>query len=89
LDKRETEIRSFLKVAKWGKADRASVPGDASSRRYERLSLGHKKAVLMDSPKGAETPSEPDGASVQDRKSKPLPLSVMSSQSAAFQPRKF
>jgi len=68
LDKREVEIRSFLKAAAWDKADRAPVPGDASSRRYERLSLGDKQAVLMDSPVGAETPSEPEGASLTDRK---------------------
>ena len=67
MDKRETEIRSFLEAAKWDKADRAPVPGDASSRRYERLSLGGKRAVLMDAPSGVETPSEPEGASVSER----------------------
>ena len=67
MDKRETEIRSFLEAAKWDKADRAPVPGDASSRRYERLSMGGKKAVLMDAPSGVETPSEPEGASVSER----------------------
>jgi len=71
LDKREADIRSFLKSATWGDALRNPVPGDASSRRYERLTLrnikGDKKAVLMDAPSGVETPSEPEGASVSDR----------------------
>ena len=68
MDKREAQIRSFLKAATWDKADRGPVPGDASSRRYERLTLGDKQAVLMDSPVGAETPSEPEGASLAERK---------------------
>ena len=65
---RETEIRKFLKEAGWGDAARAPVPGDASSRRYERLSRGGEKAVLMDAPRGAEAPAEPEGASVAERK---------------------
>jgi len=64
---REDEIKAFLKQAGWEKADRAAVPGDASTRRYERLSLEGQKAVLMDAPKGAEAPSEPEGASVEER----------------------
>lgn len=65
---REDEIVSFLKAAKWDEAARNPVPGDASTRRYERLTLQGQKAVLMDAPKGAEAPSEPEGASVEDRK---------------------
>ena len=65
---RENEIKAFLKQAGWDKADRVAVPGDASTRRYERLSLNGDIAVLMDAPKGAEAPSEPEGASVEDRK---------------------
>ena len=64
---RDSEIISFLELAKWGEAERIAVPGDASTRRYERLTLGGEKAVLMDAPKGAEAPSEPEGASVEDR----------------------
>lgn len=65
---RDAEIKAFLKLAGWEQAERAAVPGDASTRRYERLTLGKQKAVLMDAPKGAEAPSEPEGASVADRK---------------------
>ncbi len=68
MSKREADIQNFLKAAKWDAATRSAVPGDASSRRYERLTLNGKKAVLMDAPKGVETPSEPEGASVKDRK---------------------
>lgn len=66
---RETEIKAFLKHAGWDQAQRAAIPGDASTRRYERLTLGGEIAVLMDAPKGAEAPSEPEGASVADRQS--------------------
>ena len=65
---RDNEINAFLKQAGWDTAERVAVPGDASTRRYERLTLGGQKAVLMDAPKGAEAPSEPEGASVADRK---------------------
>lgn len=64
---RENEIVTFLEDAKWDKAVRSPVPGDASTRRYERLNLNGIIAVLMDAPKGAEAPSEPEGASVADR----------------------
>jgi len=64
---RDVDIENFLKQVGWDKADRKAVPGDASTRRYERLSLGTKIAILMDAPKGAEAPSEPEGASVSDR----------------------
>jgi len=64
---RDADIKAFLKQAKWDQAKRVAVPGDASTRRYERLTLDGQKAVLMDAPKGAEAPSEPDGASVEDR----------------------
>lgn len=65
---RGNEIQAFLKQAQWDAAERVAVPGDASTRRYERLTLDGQKAVLMDAPKGAEAPSEPEGASVEDRK---------------------
>lgn len=64
---REQAINAFLIKAGWDEAERVPVPGDASSRRYERLALGERRAVLMDAPPAAETPSEPDGASAEDR----------------------
>lgn len=62
------EIASFLSSCGWGDAIREPIQGDASTRSYERLTRGAEKAVLMNAPKGAELPSEPDGASVAERK---------------------
>ncbi len=67
MSDRETEIIAFLERAGWDEAKRHKLPGDASTRRYEKLKLGAKKAVLMDAPKGAEAPSEPEGASPEMR----------------------
>jgi len=68
LSSREEEITAFLNKAGWGEAVRRPVPGDASTRRYERLARGHEIAILMDAPKGAESPTEPEGASIETRK---------------------
>ncbi|MEP1229492.1 MAG: phosphotransferase [Litorimonas sp.] len=65
---RMSQIKDFLTAVGWGSATRKAVPGDASSRRYERLELGDHKAILMDAPKGNEPPIEPNGASVIERR---------------------
>ncbi len=65
---RETQIQDFLHSAGWAAATRHAIEGDASTRRYERLDMNAHKAVLMDAPKSGETPSEPEGASVEDRR---------------------
>lgn len=49
---RRTLSQSFLQSAGWGQAARAHLAGDASDRSYDRLTLGHKTAVLMDAPPG-------------------------------------
>ncbi len=41
-------IAAFLAAHGWGEAERRPLAGDASFRRYERLSLGDEQAVLMD-----------------------------------------
>jgi aminoglycoside/choline kinase family phosphotransferase len=64
---RNAEIKRFLADAGWGDADIQSFPGDASSRRYFRLTRGDERAVLQNAPRGAESPAEPEGASVADR----------------------
>jgi len=43
-------IEAFLAKAGWSGADRRGLAGDASFRRYERLSRGGKTAILMDAP---------------------------------------
>ena len=41
---------AFLQRAGWGEAARSKLAGDASFRKYERLSRDGKPAVLMDAP---------------------------------------
>lgn len=53
----------FLDAAGWGAARREHIQGDASSRLYERLTLGDRSAILMDAP--AKAP----GAAIRDGKS--------------------
>ena len=67
--KRETEIQTFLKDTGWDKAVRAPVPGDASARRYERLSLKGEQAVLMDVPMEMLGRVYPENASLEERES--------------------
>lgn len=47
---RADEITRFIETAGWNTARRLALAGDASPRRYERLILGVKRAVLMDAP---------------------------------------
>lgn len=47
---RESHIAAFLKTAGWSAAERGLLAGDASFRRYDRLRLGGRSAVLMDAP---------------------------------------
>jgi N-acetylmuramate 1-kinase len=43
-------LHSFLTAAGWQTAERHKLAGDASTRAYERLTLGDKKAILMQDP---------------------------------------
>ena len=47
---RERERRAFVADAGWGDATCAPLAGDASARRYARLTRGEATAVLMDDP---------------------------------------
>lgn len=47
---RERSIDSFLERAGWTSARRAPLAGDASARRYERITKAGATAVLMDAP---------------------------------------
>ena len=42
----------FIETAGWGDADRSSLTGDASARRYDRLTRPDGTAILMDAPPG-------------------------------------
>ena len=50
---RMRDVEDMLSAAGWAGARRAHVIGDASTRRYERLTRGFEVAVLMDAPDGA------------------------------------
>ena len=65
--KREAEILAFLDMHNWGDAARSPVPGDASARRYERLALGGRRAVLMDAPEDKDGVCCPVDATPDDR----------------------
>ena len=61
---RDTALQDFLAKSGWDDAVRAELAGDASTRRYERLSQADgATAVLMDWAKG------PDGPPIYDGKS--------------------
>jgi aminoglycoside/choline kinase family phosphotransferase len=47
---REIHIAAFLKAAGWASAERGLLAGDASFRRYDRLKMAGRNAVLMDAP---------------------------------------
>jgi aminoglycoside/choline kinase family phosphotransferase len=47
---RDATISEFLTTAGWGSAARTALAGDASFRRYWRLTDGARCAVLMDAP---------------------------------------
>jgi len=61
-------MHDFLRASGWGDAAIAPLPGDASTRRYARLTLGGASALLMDQPQSAETPAAPPGATPDERR---------------------
>lgn len=60
--RRLVAVRRFLDEAGFGAATRERMVGDASSRSYERLTLGERRAILMNAPR------RPDGPPVKDGK---------------------
>ncbi len=50
MAERDAEIARFLDTNGWGGARRAPLAGDASFRRYIRLTDGTRRAMLMDGP---------------------------------------
>lgn len=68
MSDRATQIHRFLQDAGWDTATAAPVPGDASTRAYQRLNRGGERAILMDAPPGAEAPNEPEGATEAERR---------------------
>jgi hypothetical protein len=64
---REEALRRLLEATGFGDAIREPFPGDASTRRYERLFAGDRRAILMDAPVSAEAPPCPPGATDAER----------------------
>ena len=65
---RAEAMQAFLARAGWGDAVRLPLPGDASTRRYIRLKLADRSALLMDQPQAAETPAASADATPQERR---------------------
>jgi len=67
MSDREEAMRAFLKSAGWDGAAITPLAGDASTRRYFRVTLNGRKAMLMDQPPHAETPVAPIDATPAQR----------------------
>ncbi len=55
MNDREALKRRFLSAAGFADAERHPLPGDASTRRYERLKIGGRTLMLMDQPPAVES----------------------------------
>ncbi len=62
------QIESFLRKAGWGDAKRTPLEQDASTRRYERLTIEDESWILMDAPLVEDSPC-PVGADEETRQS--------------------
>jgi N-acetylmuramate 1-kinase len=56
---RAGDIQRFLALAGWADADRIAMGADWSARRYERLRLAGRTAILMDAPGAAASQVPP------------------------------
>lgn len=65
---RAQQRATFLKSTGWANAAAVALTGDASTRSYERLSLGDRKALLMNAPPGEEVAACPPEASDDERR---------------------
>ncbi len=65
---RSEALTRLLKDTGFSEAARTPLAGDASSRRYERLALGSRRAVLMDAGPSAESAPCPPGATPAQRR---------------------
>jgi N-acetylmuramate 1-kinase len=59
---RMAAVRQFIAESGYTEALRARIKGDASTRSYERLVLGERQVIVMNSPR------QPDGPPVRDGK---------------------
>jgi N-acetylmuramate 1-kinase len=68
MSDRRLAMQDFLARSGWGGAKVTPLAGDASTRRYARLALADRKAMLMDQPQGVEGAVAPPGASEETRR---------------------
>lgn len=64
---RQDLMADFLAAAGWETAEQHPLPGDASTRRYIRLHLGGRTAMLMDQPQDVESATAPAKATPLER----------------------
>lgn len=64
---RDHALGAFLKDAGWGGASLAPLPGDASTRRYIRVTHNGRNAMLMDQPQHTETATAGPNATPEER----------------------
>jgi N-acetylmuramate 1-kinase len=67
-DTRQDAMAAFLAESGWGTAELKPLPGDASTRRYIRLHMAGRTAMLMDQPQHAETPTAAADATAETRR---------------------
>ncbi|MGQ0534134.1 MAG: aminoglycoside phosphotransferase family protein [Caulobacteraceae bacterium] len=65
---RSEALARLLEDTGFAGAQRDPLPGDASTRRYERLTLGERRAILMDAPRSAESGPCPPSATPAERR---------------------
>jgi N-acetylmuramate 1-kinase len=65
---RMEQMHAFLVDAGWGAAELTPLPGDASTRHYVRMADGERRAMLMDQPQQAETPTASATATSAERR---------------------
>lgn len=65
---RSEALTRLLEKTGFANAVRAPLAGDASTRRYERLSLPNRRAMLMDAPRSNESAPCPPGATPAERR---------------------
>ncbi len=65
---RADQMRAFLADVGWSAATVTLLPADASTRRYARVALNGHRAMVMDQPQDAESPSCPQDATPEQRR---------------------
>lgn len=66
MDRSEALTRLLAQTG-FAEAERVALSGDASTRSYERLRLGDRRAVLMNAPRKEDPPCPPDATPAERR----------------------